>query len=223
MTGSTARTFALAGICAAFVLGGAAAEVMLLPRALPMIAKPFKDSGKPSLMTQGQMESLLGRVARSLPGDLRTKLSEAVLTEASRAGMDPLFVLALVGVESSFRISVSSERGAYGLMQLTPSTFAWMAGREPDIGGDAAVSEDPVIDVRLAVRYFTWLEKRFRTRDEALMAYNAGPKRLQEYKKAKAIPESVREYPRRVMREYQRFVRILASSVDSETVLARAN
>src|SRR2546430_16260678 len=61
----------------------------------------------------------------------------------------------------SFRTHVSSNRGAYGLMQLQPSTFAWTAGREPDIGDGAAVSEDPVIDVRLAVRYFRWLEKKF--------------------------------------------------------------
>src|SRR5262249_47445575 len=150
------------------------------------------------------------KVAKTLDSKLRSKLAEAVLTESSRGGLDPLFVLALVSVESRFRISVESERGASGLMQLMPSTFAWIAGREPDIADDAQVMEDPVIDVRLAVRYFKWLEHRFHSRDQALMAYNAGPKRVQQYKKSGDFPESLKEYPRRVMKEYQRFVRIQA-------------
>jgi soluble lytic murein transglycosylase-like protein len=226
MTGGTAKTLAIVGICASFVLAGAAAEVVLLPRVLPQpVAVKDADATKITVMTQAQMEALLGKVAKSLDPQLRARLGEAVLHESGRGGLDPLFVLSLVAVESSFRVSVASDRGAYGLMQLKPSTFAWIAGREPDIGGDdAAVSEDPVVDVRLAVRYFKWLEHRFHSRDDALMAYNAGPRRLQQYKKAGEIPDSLREYPRRVMKEYQRFVRIVGGAPDpGSAILARAN
>lgn len=223
MMRTAARIIAILGTCAGLVLAGLVAELAFLPRTVPRPAVPLKDNGKITVMTQDQMESLLGRVARSLDPQLRVKLGDAVLTEASRGGLDPLFVLALVAVESRFRITASSERGAYGLMQLKPSTFAWMAGREPDVVDDEAVSEDPVVDVRLAVRYFKWLEHRFHSRDEALMAYNAGPKRLQEYKKAGDIPDSIREYPRKVMKEYQRFVRILGGGDDAAGMLARAN
>jgi soluble lytic murein transglycosylase-like protein len=177
-------------------------------------------SGQATVVTKQAVEGILGKVARSLDAPLRAKLADAVVTESTRGGLDPLFVLALVAVESRFRISVSSDRGAYGLMQLKPSTFAWIAGREPDLGDDRAVSEDPVVDVRLAVRYFKWLEHRFHGRDDALMAYNAGPRRLMEYKKAGEVPESLREYPRRVMREYQRFVR-LANGETDPNLLAR--
>ena len=224
MTGGVNKTFAIAGICASFVLAGAAAEVVFLPRAVPRLPVTLKDD-KPTVMTQPALEALLGKVAKALDPQLRVRLAEAVLTESSRGGLDPLFVLSLVAVESRFRISVSSDRGAYGLMQLKPSTFAWIAGREPDIGGeDGAVSEDPVVDVRLAVRYFKWLEHRFHTRDDALMAYNAGPRRLMQYQKAGEIPESLREYPRRVMKEYQRFVKIVAGAADPQAgLLARAN
>jgi len=167
----------------------------------------FMNSGKPATMSQDELEALLAKVAKSLDPALRSQLAEAVLTESARAGYDPLFILALVAVESRFRITVSSERGAYGLMQLKPSTFAWISAREPDIGADdGAVSEDPVTDVRLAVRYLRWLERRFHSRNDALMAYNAGPSRLRGYKRAARIPGTVREYPRKVMREYRRFV-----------------
>ena len=214
------RTFVVAGICVSFVLAGAAAELVLLPRVVPKPPPPAKAEAL-TVMSQAQMEGLLAKVAKSLDPKLRSQLATAVLTESSRGGIDPLFVLALVAVESRFRISVESERGASGLMQLMPSTFAWIAGREPDIADDAQVMEDPVIDVRLAVRYFKWLEHRFHSRDEALMAYNAGPKRLQQYKRQGDIPESLREYPRKVMKEYQRFVRIHAGGADPRATLAK--
>jgi len=84
------------------------------------------------------------------------------------------------------------------------------------------VSEDPVIDVRLAVRYFHWLENRFHNREDALMAYNAGPSRMRHYKRTR-VPASVREYPRRVMREYRRFTRLTSGQDARAVVLARAN
>ncbi|HET7785510.1 MAG TPA: lytic transglycosylase domain-containing protein [Myxococcales bacterium] len=219
MNSPSAKT--ILAVCAILILAGGAAEVYLLPRAVPRPASRFRDSPPPSL-SQARMESLLARAGKQLDPALRTKLAEAVLTESARAGYDPLFVLALVAVESGFRPMVSSERGAYGLMQLKPSTFAWIAGREPDIAEDSMVMEDPVIDVRLAVRYLRWLEHRFPKRDEALMAYNAGPRRMQQYKKS-GIPDSLREYPRRVMKEYRRFVRMMNEPELREVVVAQAN
>jgi soluble lytic murein transglycosylase-like protein len=212
------------GICTAFVVAGAAGQMVLLPRAAPKPATMLRDSGRSATMSQADLEALLAKVAKSLTPKLRSKLAEAVLTESARAGYDPLFILALVAVESSFRITVSSERGAYGLMQLKPSTFAWISAREPDIGADdAAVSENPVTDVRLAVRYLRWLERRFRTRNDALMAYNAGPRRLRDYKRTAQIPRSVRAYPRKVMREYRHLVRMAGVLDDSVKVLVARN
>jgi soluble lytic murein transglycosylase len=215
------RTLAVIGICAGCVLAGAAGEVALHPEVLPKVVLGLKNPALEPVSRQ-QLEDILARAAPKLDPSLRAKLAEAVLAESERAGYDPLFVLSLVAVESRFRISVSSERGAYGLMQLKPSTFAWIAGREPDLDDDAAVAEDPVLDVRLAVRYFRWLEHRFHDRDDALMAYNAGPRRLQQYKKT-AIPESLREYPRRVMREYTRFQKMVGTGVDIGGVMIARN
>jgi soluble lytic murein transglycosylase len=219
------KTLLVAVACIGVAVAGAAAEVVLRPRPLPVPAQPIKSVPTIQPLTQPEMESILARVARSLDEPLRERLAEAILTESIRAGFDPLFVLALVAVESRFRAQVSSERGASGLMQLKPSTFAWIAGREPDIGSDeTAVSEDPVLDVRLAIRYFRWLERRFYSRDDALMAYNAGPRRLLQYKKAGEIPDSLREYPRRVIKEYRRFVRMAGKKApESDELLARAN
>jgi soluble lytic murein transglycosylase len=211
-------------LSAAIVIGGAAADVWLLDRPLPVAPRKLKDS-PPTTLTKAQLDGLLARVAPALPEQMRDRLGDAILLEANRAGYDPLFVLALVSVESGFHMQAMSERGARGLVQIMPSTFAWISAREPDIGGDDyETGQDPVIDVRLAVRYFHWLERRFGSRDDALMAYNAGPRRLRQYKLLDEIPDRIREYPRRVKREYTRFVEILATSRDEsrEILLARA-
>jgi len=221
MTGRRARVAAMVAVCAGVLLLGGAAVVFLAPRAAPILARTFSLSASPRI-GQPELEALLQRVAKRLDPALQAKLAEAVLTESERAGYDPLFILALVSVESGFRPHVSSERGAYGLMQLKPSTFAWIAGRNPDLGDGGAVSEDPVVDVRLAIRYFHWLERRFPRRDEALMAYNAGPGRMRRYKRA-GIPRAVRAYPRKVMREYQRFAKMTGAQDPRDVMLARAN
>ena len=207
------------------VLAGAAADVWVLERPATT-GDRLKDQAANLTLTQPQLEALLIRVAPALPADIRVKLSEAVIAESARAAYDPLFILSLVSVESRFRLKVASDRGAYGLVQLKPSTFAWISAREPDLGGeDLDVADDPVVDVRLAIRYFHWIEPQFRTRDEALMAYNAGPKRIKQYRgRLKDIPDVYKEYPRRIKREYARFVRLLRENrdtPDSEVLLAR--
>ena len=208
-------------LSAVLVIAGAAGDVWLLDRPLPAAGRKLKDS-PPTALTQVQLDALLDKIAPALPSEMREKLAEAVLLEANRAGYDPLFVLALVSVESGFRMQATSERGARGLLQMKPSTFAWISAREPDVGGDDyETGQDPVVDVRLAVRYFRWLERRFGSRDDALMAYNAGPKRLREYKLVDEIPERIKEYPRRVKREYARFVQVLGGREGNEILLAR--
>src|SRR5688572_14665956 len=58
--------------------------------------------------------------AKSSGRDLETLLREA----ASRHGLDPRLVRAVVAVESGFRTDAVSPKGAQGLMQLMPRTAA---------------------------------------------------------------------------------------------------
>jgi soluble lytic murein transglycosylase len=220
MTGRSAKVVAAVLVCAAVSGGAVATAVLVFPRAAPALARKLANPFPKT--RQEELETVLQRAARRLDGTMRTRLAEAIVSESERFGYDPFFILGLVSVESGFRPHVSSERGAYGLMQMQPSTFAWIAGRFPEIGDGGAVSEDPVIDVRLAIRYFHWLEQRFPRRDEALMAYNAGPSRLRHYKRV-GIPKAVRAYPRKVMSEYQRFARMAGAPEPRDVMLARAN
>jgi soluble lytic murein transglycosylase len=210
--------------CTALVVTGAAAEVWLRPRPAP--APELQATETPAAVSdQEKVAGILGRVGPSIPPETRDRLADALVEEGARNGYDPLFFLALIGVESRYRLGAESGRGARGLVQLKPSTFAWISAREPDVGGeDLESGDDPVVDVRLAVRYFFWLEQRFQSRDSALIAYNAGPRNAARALKAGEVPERWRAYPQLVRREYERLIRIAEGGADplAPVLLARA-
>lgn len=86
-------------------------------------------------------------------------------------GVDPLLVMALVQVESRFDPWAVSERGAAGLMQITPQT-------RQELGLDNPLH--PEANLRAGIRYLAALHEIFNDESLALAAYNAGPRRVQE-------------------------------------------
>jgi len=133
----------------------------------------------------------------------RVRLATAIAEEAEEASLDPLLVLAVIGVESGFDPEAVSERGAQGLMQLRPSTMQREVERARLEADDP---EDPVLNVRAGVRYYRRLLDAFRqNHDLALMAYNAGPQRISRLLREEGgVPERYRGYPRRVRAELRR-------------------
>jgi soluble lytic murein transglycosylase len=201
-----------ASLCAA--VGGVSAEIWLLPRAVPKPEMPLQDR-QPRLLTVSEADEILRKVGPSLPADLRQKIAAALVSEGRRNGYDPLFLMALIGVESRYRLGAESGRGARGLAQLKPSTFAWISAREPDVGGeDLESGDDPVVDIRLSARYFRWLEHRFGSRDGALIAYNAGPRNAARARKGAEVPERWKAYPQLVKKEYERLLAIAAGKLE---------
>jgi soluble lytic murein transglycosylase-like protein len=143
-------------------------------------------------------------IAKRMPGQppsLRARVAQAVLVEARRARLDPLLVVALICVESSFDPEVVSEAGAVGLMQLREPTMR----RELERSGLAESDpDDPVTNVRAGVRYLRRLVDAFGVMDVALMAYNAGPNRIRGHLRAGRIPDRFHVYPRKVRTEVER-------------------
>jgi soluble lytic murein transglycosylase-like protein len=137
------------------------------------------------------------RLAAAAPGlgpDARLEIAEVIVLEADRAQLDPLLVLAVIEVESSFDAGARSGAGAIGLMQLLEPTLRSELARH-GLEGDP---EDPVTNVRAGVRYLRRLMDAFPRHDQALMAYNAGPGRILGYIREGGIPERFHVYPRRV-------------------------
>jgi soluble lytic murein transglycosylase-like protein len=137
--------------------------------------------------------------------EVHGRIAGAIVAEAKRAGLDPLLVLALIHVESSFNPLAVSNAGAVGLMQLLEPTMQTELERANLPASDP---RDPVANVQAGVRYLRRLIDAFGgNTDLALMAYNAGPNRILGYLRAGEIPERFHAYPRKVMAEASRLRR----------------
>lgn len=131
----------------------------------------------------------------------RRKVATTVLTESTRAGVNPLLVLALIHVESSFNPRARSRAGALGLMQVRVPTLREQLKRPKARRADAL---DPHTNVEAGIRYFRRMLDMFGATNLALMAYNAGPGRIQRLLAQGSIPSRFRDYSRKVEDELER-------------------
>jgi hypothetical protein len=94
------------------------------------------------------------------------------------ARIDPFLVAALIRQESGFNERAQSPAGAMGLMQLMPGT----ARRFERVSRRQLLN--PRTNVKLGVKYFTRLLAHYGNDAElALAAYNAGPERVDEWRR----------------------------------------
>ena len=94
-------------------------------------------------------------------------ISETIQAESLKNSLDPLLVLAVIEVESSFQHTAVSQRGARGLMQIRPLVANALADKV-DLGVDFAAQEfhpealdDPILNIKLGAFYLQHLKKRF--------------------------------------------------------------
>ena len=97
------------------------------------------------------------------------------------SGLDGALVYAVMKAESNFREGAQSDAGAVGIMQLLPSTAAFVCERE-GISFDAARLKEGEYNVTLGCAYLGYLMEEFEE-ETALAAYNAGEGRVREWLK----------------------------------------
>lgn len=116
--------------------------------------------------------------------------SMQIRNAAGTYGLDPALVASVIAVESNFNSRAVSKKSALGLMQLRPETAAQMAVRN---------AFDPVQNIDGGTRYLKQLLDRYgQDLTLALAAYNAGPKRVDDYHGIPPLAET-RSYINRVM------------------------
>lgn len=108
--------------------------------------------------------------------------AKTLFAVAEEQGVDPFLVLGVIRVESSVWTHARSSCDARGLMQIRPFVGKALA-REAGIpwrGPDDL--HDPVLNIRLGVRYLATLIGRYGGDvEKALLAYSMGPARLDDF------------------------------------------
>jgi hypothetical protein len=102
-----------------------------------------------------------------------TPYAEIIAAAAEAHGVDPMLVRALIQVESGYRPTARSARGAMGLMQLMPSTAREYKVHNPF---------EPKANIEAGIKHLKTLIDRFG--DDvglALAAYNAGPGAVEKF------------------------------------------
>ena len=112
---------------APFAWGGAQDEEQLSASVQASLQAAISDRAAPRMAFSSASEGnawlleMSGRLAGKIPNSTtRTEFLTTVHYEASRAGLDPQLVLALIQVESNFRKYAVSTAGARGFMQVMP-------------------------------------------------------------------------------------------------------
>ncbi len=96
---------------------------------------------------------------------------ELIARYAGENDLDPFLVMAVIHVESNF-IPEAQSHVAYGLMQLTEETAAWVA-QDMNVKGDYDIA-DPKTSIKFGCHYLKHLIDIYKNIDTALAAYNAG-------------------------------------------------
>jgi soluble lytic murein transglycosylase len=146
--------------------------------------------------------------ASELPERQQRRLAIAIVREAELNGVDPLLVVAVIRIESSFDNYAVSRMGARGLMQVMPDTADWLLERRGGKLGRRTNLFDPELNIELGTAYLAELMERFGSLDRALAAYNAGPdaaRRILADTAARA--RFMQGYPRKVLSELHKLRR----------------
>jgi len=102
-------------------------------------------------------------------------VAEAIVEEALANDLPRDLVLAVIRTESGFHNFARSEVGALGLMQIMPATDKGIAKELSLAWHGPATLFEPLVNVKLGIRYLRELHDRYGIWDKALAAYNWGP------------------------------------------------
>jgi soluble lytic murein transglycosylase len=169
-----------------------------------LLGKFYKKSVVSKFEQKKDLEKTLTKIVKErLPKKYKhqaMRVSSAIIREASKHGMDPYFVSAVISGESSFNPIAVGPVGEIGLMQIRPTTGEWIAKRIKLPWKGEKTLRDPVSNIKLGTAYIAWLREKFSGHSQLyLAAYNMGARSVKN-----AVGRNVwpKDYPRHVMKRY---------------------
>ncbi|HET9766564.1 MAG TPA: lytic transglycosylase domain-containing protein [Thermoanaerobaculia bacterium] len=141
-----------------------------------------------------------------------TPFGSEIAAAAQEHDVDSLLVASVVEVESTFRPTAGSHKGAVGLMQLLPTTAGMSRSR----------LENPRVNLDAGAKYLAKLISRFDgDLGLALAAYNAGPRNVRNYEGVPPFPET-QQYVQKVLTRYVDYHRELWQSSGAAQLVTAA-
>jgi soluble lytic murein transglycosylase-like protein len=133
--------------------------------------------------TQHQLSpSLQSWIKNRLPNSLKVsseKIAKTIESSSLKYGLDPVMLVSLIEIESRFRPAQVGAAGEIGLMQIKPSTAAWVIKKYRMPKSFNTRLKDPVVNIEVGTRYLSYLRDRFSFQASTyLTAYNQGISRV---------------------------------------------
>ena len=197
------------GVLAILVLAdGRSGGDMTEPPPVLQVSLPQPPSVAPAARAERDDDDLPGVLAaledcpNALSAVQRWKLASIINAQSERHGYDPLFITALVQVESG--CSATARGGeAVGIAQLLPETARGVARRAGIPWHGERTLTEPSASIQLAVQYLDELEAQLGDPYLAVAAYNMGPARVAHMSSGRAQHT---RYVRRVLLRYEQLL-----------------
>jgi hypothetical protein len=150
-----------------------------------MLGTPVVRRSGLGLATMGDLPPATGDWVSALPAR-GVPWAGAIEDAATRAGIDPRLLAALVWGESEFTPDAVSPSGAIGLTQLMPATAAGL-GVDPT---------NPIQNLDGGARFLASMIRQFGSLELGLAAYNAGPGAVRRAGGIPSIPQTQAYVPK---------------------------
>ncbi|MBK7141355.1 MAG: transglycosylase SLT domain-containing protein [bacterium] len=131
-----------------------------------------------------------------------TKLTNTIWGESKKYNYDPIFVVSVIMVESTFKKNQVSDSGAAGLMQLRPFVAKSVAKQAGVEWAGVPTLHEPEANIKLGTYYLFEQILKYGDIRKGLVAYNIGETRLRDLiRNGQPLPVS---YMNKVMSTYKR-------------------
>ena len=102
------------------------------------------------------------------------KYKNIIKTYAKENDISPSFIASVIKTESNFNPAAESKKGAIGLMQIMPSTGKWIYENYYGEEFDEKMLYDAEINIKIGVKYLSYLFEKYDDKVTVLACYNAG-------------------------------------------------
>lgn len=198
-------------------------EKKRVAHAKELLGSDYKQSMASKLEGESDLhKALFDKVQKSLPKkfkDQASQVTNTIISESNRYNMDPFFIVAIIKTESNWNPLVRGRHGEIGLMQIKPSTAAWMSQKYKVAYHGPATLENPSANIRLATAYIQHLRSNFKAKPSSYVnAYNMGPQNVR-----RLIKQNVQAniYSSKVLNNYKMAYKTVVTSEIAPLVAVR--